>query len=208
MLSRQNTTGCFHGAIFDILRDGGFADHQGGDRYVSTATLLDPTPAESIYQQLIQDYPLHADTHRLLHVTGSQFAECLTGAADPIRLLFGKSKALFQDFYTNTPMSVAASKLLIAFLRSIFKIAREQNRSTSRTDSMPSSRPTASMLPRNLTVSCTNSRRLLRTGGFFALVEFATRLYWLDLVFGLVDGWWLFEDDGEHCTVNEAAWKA
>jgi hypothetical protein len=131
MLSRQNTTGCFAGVgIFDILRDGGFADHQGGDRYVRTAMPVDPTPAEFIYQQLIQDYPLYTDTHCLLHVTGSQFAECLTGAADPIRLLFGKSKALFQGFYTNTPMSVAASKLLITLLRSIFpKIARERNRS-------------------------------------------------------------------------------
>lgn len=265
------------GAIFDILRDGGFADHQGGDRYVRTATPVDPTSAESIYQQLIQDYPLHANTHRLLHVTGSQFAECLTGAADPIRLLFGKSKGLLQDFYTNAPMSVAASKLLVTLLRSVFsKISREQNRSIeilevgaglggttqfvldmlvdsgipfkyvftdisasffgaakSRYKDLPAGcieylvldiekTPPQHLQDRfdavistncihatkNLAVSCTNSRRLLRAGGFFALVEFTTRLYWLDLVFGLLDGWWLFEDDRKHCTVNEAVWKA
>ncbi|EAQ84965.1 hypothetical protein CHGG_08979 [Chaetomium globosum CBS 148.51] len=250
------------GAIFDILKDGGVADHQGGDRYVRTATPIDTTPAESIYQQLIRDYPLHANTHRLLHVTGSQFAECLTGAADPIRLLFGKSKALLQDFYTNAPMSVAASKLLVTLPRGVFsQIAREQNRSVeilevgaglggttqfvldmlveagipfkyvftdisasffgaakTRYKDLPAGcieymvldieKAPPQHLQNNLAVSCSNSRRLLRAGGFFALVKFTTRLYCLDLVFGRLDGWWLFEDDRKHCTVNEAVWKA
>lgn len=33
------------------------------------------------------------------------------------------------------------------------------------------------------------------------------RLYWLDLVFGLLDGWWLFEDGREHCLADESFWK-
>jgi len=61
---------------------------------------------------------------------------------------------------------------------------------------------------KDLVVSCSNARGLLRPGGLFALVEFTTRLYWLDLVFGLLDGWWLFEDGRKHCTADEALWEA
>ncbi|KAL2137602.1 hypothetical protein VTI28DRAFT_8926 [Corynascus sepedonium] len=264
------------GAIFDILKDGGLVDCQG-DCYVRTTTPIDTTPAELIYEKLIREHPLHANTHRLLHVTGSRFAECLTGETDPIRLLFGKNKDLLQDFYTNAPMSVAASKLLVALLRSVFsKISREQNRAIeilevgaglggttqfvlnmlvevgipfkyvftdisssffsaakARYKDIPAGcieylvldiekEPPHHLQERfdalistncihatkDLFVSCLNSRRLLRAGGFFALVEFTTRLYWLDLVFGLLDGWWLFSDDRNHCTTNEDVWKA
>ncbi|KAJ4294948.1 hypothetical protein N0V88_005188 [Collariella sp. IMI 366227] len=264
------------GAVFDILQDGGLVNYQGG-RYLRTTTAVDTTSAELIYESLLREYPLHANTHRLLHVTGSRFAECLSGEADPIRLLFGKNKDLLQDFYTNAPMSVAASKLLASLLENVFsKISREENRcveilevgaglggttkfildmlvetgipfkyvftdisasffaaAKSRYKDLSAGsieylvldierEPPRTLQHRfdavistncihatkSLVVSCSNSRRLLRAGGFFALVEFTTRLYWLDLVFGLLDGWWLFEDDRKHCTADEAVWKA
>ncbi|KAL2132531.1 hypothetical protein VTI74DRAFT_3691 [Chaetomium olivicolor] len=265
------------GAIFDILQDGGLVERRG-DLYVRTSMPVDTTPSEVVYNKLLRDHPLHANTHRLLHVTGSRFAECLTGEADPIKLLFSKHKDLLADFYTNAPMSVAASKLLAAFLRDVFStIVREQNRSVeilevgaglggttkfilemlieadipfkyvftdisqsffaaakTRYKDLPLPAGAIEYLvldiekappehlqgrfdvvistncihaTKDLTVSSTNSRRLLRSGGFFALIEFTTRLYWLDLVFGLLDGWWLFEDGRKHCTADEGVWK-
>ncbi|KAL2198277.1 hypothetical protein P885DRAFT_59905 [Corynascus similis CBS 632.67] len=146
-------------------------------------------------------------------------------------------------------MSVAASKLLVALLKSVFsKISREQNRAIEilevgaglggttqfvlnmlveagcieylvldiekepphhlqeRFDAVISTN--CIHATKDLFVSCLNSRRLLRAGDFFALVEFTTRLYWLDLVVGLLDGWWFFSDDRNHCTTNEDVWKA
>ncbi|KAL2150152.1 hypothetical protein VTH82DRAFT_7828 [Thermothelomyces myriococcoides] len=264
------------GAIFDILEIGGLVERQGGC-YVRTSTAIDTTPAEVIFEKLVREQPLHANTHCLLNVTGSRFAECLAGEADPLKLLFSKSKDLLQDFYTNAPMSVVASELLAALLRRVFStISREQSRAveilevgagmggTTKfildmlldaeipfkyvfTDISASFFSTAKArykhLPpgsieylvldiekeppdhlqnhfdavistncihatKDLIVSCSNVRRLLRPGGLFGLVEFTTRLYWLDLVFGLLDGWWLFTDDRTHCTTNEAVWKA
>ncbi len=267
-----------NGALFGILEDGGLVERQG-DRYLRTTAIVDPTPATLVYENLLREHPLHGNTHRLLHATGSQFAECLSGGADPIRILFGKNKDLLQDFYTNAPMSVAASKLLASLLQDVFsKISHAETRPVEilevgaglgGTTKFVLDMLTASGIPfkyvftdisasffaaakarykdltaaagsieylvldiekpppqhlqhrfdavistncihatKDLVVSCSNTRKLLRAGGFLALVEFTTRLYWLDLVFGLLDGWWLFEDDRKHCTANEAVWKA
>lgn len=104
-------------AIFDILADGGLVKRHGGnDQAIRTSKSIDRAPSKALYEKLVKDYPLHANTHRLLHVTGPQLAECLIGAADPIKLLFGTatSRDLLQEFYTNAPMFVAASKHLTA----------------------------------------------------------------------------------------------
>ena len=39
------------------------------------------------------------------------------------------------------------------------------------------------------------------------LVELTRSLYWFDLVFGLLDGWWRFEDSRTHAIADEAFWK-
>lgn len=61
---------------------------------------------------------------------------------------------------------------------------------------------------KSLTASCANARKMLRPGGFLAVVELTQRLFWLDLVFGLLEGWWLFEDGRKHCLADESFWKA
>ncbi|KAJ0419490.1 S-adenosyl-L-methionine-dependent methyltransferase [Aspergillus carlsbadensis] len=266
----------FDGAIFQILEDGGIIIRQGNE-FVRTSATTGKQPSQIIFDNLVHDHPLYANMHRLLNLTGSQFAECLTGAVDPIKLLFGKNKDLLQDFYTNAPMSIAASKYLAAFLRCMFSeivkrdggcieilevgaglggttnsivdmlvhakipfkytftdisssfFAAAKNRyknlpagcieyfvlDIEKTPPEHLQRRFHSVISTNcihattsLQVSCTNIRKLLRPGGFCALIEFTTRLYWLDLVFGLLDGWWLFADGRKHCTVDEAFWRA
>ncbi|KAL4756865.1 S-adenosyl-L-methionine-dependent methyltransferase [Aspergillus foveolatus] len=266
----------FNGAIFQILEDGGIVNRQGNE-YVRTSATTGKQPSQIIFDNLVHHHPLYANMHRLLNLTGSQFAECITGAVDPIKLLFGKNKDLLQDFYTNAPMSVAASKYLAAFLKCIFSdivkrdggcieilevgaglggttkfmvemlvnakipfkytftdisssfFAAAKNRyrhlpagcmeyvvlDIEQTPPETLQRRFHSVISTNcihatksLQVSCTNIRKLLRPGGFCALIEFTTRLYWLDLVFGLLDGWWLFEDGRKHCTADEAFWRA
>jgi acyl transferase domain-containing protein/acyl carrier protein/SAM-dependent methyltransferase len=58
----------------------------------------------------------------------------------------------------------------------------------------------------NLRNSLGNIGALLRPNGFVSLVELTTRLYWLDLVFGLLDGWWLFSDGRKHALTAPESW--
>lgn len=59
---------------------------------------------------------------------------------------------------------------------------------------------------RNLTESCTNIRKLLRPDGILSLIELTGNLYWYDLVFGLLEGWWLFEDGRQHALSSAQHW--
>ncbi|KAL8702333.1 MAG: hypothetical protein Q9224_000035 [Gallowayella concinna] len=59
---------------------------------------------------------------------------------------------------------------------------------------------------RNLQISGNNIRQMLRPDGFVSLVEFTRNIFWFDLVFGLLEGWWLFEDGREHVLASETFW--
>lgn len=59
---------------------------------------------------------------------------------------------------------------------------------------------------RDLTLSTRHMRQMLQVGGFVSLVEFTKNIYWFDLVFGLLDGWWLFEDGRKHVLASEWFW--
>ena len=59
---------------------------------------------------------------------------------------------------------------------------------------------------RNLTRSSSNIKHLLQPSGVLCLVELTRNLYWFDLVFGLLQGWWLFDDDREHVLASEHQW--
>lgn len=60
---------------------------------------------------------------------------------------------------------------------------------------------------KNLTETSINIRKMLRRDGFLSLVEFTQNIFWFDLVFGLLDGWWFFNDGRAHVLANEAFWE-
>lgn len=60
---------------------------------------------------------------------------------------------------------------------------------------------------RNATSSLANLRTMLRPDGLLALVEFTKGLYWFDLVYGLLDGWWLFSDGRRHALGDIHFWE-
>ncbi|KAI2620676.1 beta-ketoacyl synthase domain-containing protein [Hypomontagnella submonticulosa] len=70
---------------------------------------------------------------------------------------------------------------------------------------------------RDLVTSLGNLRRLLREdsdGASLVLVEITRRMFWADMVVGLFDGWWAFEDDRRlenggngHALVDERHWE-
>ncbi|KAF2152735.1 hypothetical protein K461DRAFT_225874 [Myriangium duriaei CBS 260.36] len=59
---------------------------------------------------------------------------------------------------------------------------------------------------KDATTSVSNVEKLLRKDGLFCLVEFTTPLYWFDLVYGLLEGWWYFNDGRKHALADEAFW--
>lgn len=58
----------------------------------------------------------------------------------------------------------------------------------------------------NATTSAANIAPMLRDDGVFCLVEFTRGLYWFDLVYGLLEGWWLFSDGRQHALADEWFW--
>lgn len=60
---------------------------------------------------------------------------------------------------------------------------------------------------RNLNVSLRNIRKMIREDGALTLIEITQNMFWLDMVVGLLEGWWLFEDGREHALVNEKYWE-
>lgn len=60
---------------------------------------------------------------------------------------------------------------------------------------------------RDLETSLRHTKQMLRPDGALALIEITKNMYWLDIVVGLLEGWWLFEDGREHALVNERHWE-
>lgn len=60
---------------------------------------------------------------------------------------------------------------------------------------------------RNLVQSCSNIRKYQRPDGILCLVELTRNLFWFDLVFGLLEGWWLFDDGRKHALASEHLWE-
>ncbi|KAH6850662.1 hypothetical protein B0I37DRAFT_428876 [Chaetomium sp. MPI-CAGE-AT-0009] len=59
----------------------------------------------------------------------------------------------------------------------------------------------------NLVVSASNVRQALRPDGFVMILEMTEVVPFIDLVFGLLEGWWLFDDGRKHAVVPAEHWE-
>ncbi|QUC19081.1 uncharacterized protein UV8b_03322 [Ustilaginoidea virens] len=59
----------------------------------------------------------------------------------------------------------------------------------------------------SLNVSAQNIRKFLRPDGFLMMLEMMGTLHWVDVVWGTLEGWWLFDDGRTHAIVDEARWE-
>lgn len=75
------------------------ADHRLVERDLTTgrfARTSGPVPqsrADVLRDAIVSKFPQHASEHKLLTSTGSKLADCLTGRADPLAILFGDPQA-------------------------------------------------------------------------------------------------------------------
>lgn len=256
----------------EVLKDASLVKSDGVS-LIRSDVPVDATPSTTLLREILNDFPHHASEHKLLDITGSKLAECLTGASDPLQLLFRKkeNKELLEDVYAKGPMYEAITKLLASFLQRAYEIDNEggtfhilelgggtggttefildfltsQGISFTYTftdlagslvtaakkkfagrDFMDfmildiEKEPSEQFLKkfhtilstncihatRDLQKSASNIRQMLRPDGFVSLVEFTRNIFWFDLVFGLLDGWWLFEDGRKHVLASEGFW--
>ncbi|KAJ5621533.1 hypothetical protein N7528_006316 [Penicillium herquei] len=59
----------------------------------------------------------------------------------------------------------------------------------------------------NLGVSLSNIHEALRPDGFLMILEMTEVVPFVDLVFGLLEGWWLFDDGRSHAVVPAEHWE-
>jgi SAM-dependent methyltransferase len=59
----------------------------------------------------------------------------------------------------------------------------------------------------DLLKSTSNIHSLLRPDGFLLMLEMTQTLPWVDLVFGLLEGWWLFDDGRKHALAAASVWE-
>nr|AMJ52084.1 lijE [Ascomycota sp. F53] len=59
----------------------------------------------------------------------------------------------------------------------------------------------------NLAASLTNVRKALRPDGFLMMLEMTESAPFIDIIFGLLEGWWLFDDGRKHAIVPAEHWE-
>jgi SAM-dependent methyltransferase len=242
--------------------------------FVRTNFPLDLTPAETLYQRIINPYPQHVNVHKLVKAVGSELASCLVGEKDGLQIVFGDkaNKHTLEDMYENWPLLRTPTLLLGDFLINAFtnftgsgkfrllEIGAGTGGTTRyiinhlQTHGIPfeytftdisSSLVTAAKkhfkgvegmsfelldiekapkleyegafhiiiatncihATRKLPESLLHLRKMLREDGALTLVEITKNMFWLDIVVGLFEGWWLFEDGRSHALVNEKHWE-
>lgn len=260
--------------LYAILQDASIVASKGVDT-VRTEKPIDMTPSSVILGEIMRKFPQHIDEHRLLHITGSKLARCLTGTDDAIKLLFRDkaNRELLERVYQLGPMYEAITRQLGDFLAKAIekpkqdgvfhvlelgggtggttkhvidfltrkgvsftytftdisgalvtaarnKFADRKNMEFTVIDVEKSPQPqhlgryhiilstNCIHATQSLTTSTGNMRAMLRPDGFVSIVEFTRNMFWFDLVFGLLDGWWLFQDGRKHVLADEWFWES
>lgn len=267
-----------------ILADARLLETRNNSHF-RTSTPLSGRPSAELYAAMLDRHPQHASETKLLHVTASRLASCLTGSCDPLRLLFADptAKQTLSDVYESAPMCLAITRLLGDYLQkkvsaftdsesgskarpfrilevgagtggtarylvehlqslnvdfeyhftdisgALVSAAKRKFRSLPSTvaanmhfSTLDCNNPCPPSLSGTFDVviatncihatphasrSCANIKDLLMQDGVFCLVEFTRSLYWFDLVYGLLEGWWLFDDGRVHALADEKFWE-
>ena len=59
----------------------------------------------------------------------------------------------------------------------------------------------------SLAISARNIHKFLRPDGFLMMLEMTETLCWVDMIFGVLEGWWLFDDGRRHAIAHESRWE-
>ena len=234
-------------------------------------------PSSQLHQQFVRDFPAYAGEARLMALTGPKLADCLTGKADPVGLMFRGKEAqqVMGDYYTASPMLSTLTEQMVVFLRAVLTLSSSVTAAspirilevgagfggtTTRlaevieasgvpvvykfTDISPSlvkgaktkfgtrypwmefqalnletemPAPLQGMYDVVIGTNCVHAttnktktigrlRSLLNGTGFVVLSEVTQLCDWYDIVFGLLDGWWLANDGSTYPLQPPNSW--
>ncbi|KAM0147076.1 hypothetical protein ACHAPG_010801 [Botrytis cinerea] len=261
--------------IYDLLcKDARLIDINGSE-IIRTAVAPPTKSADALLGELLRNAPVHAAEHKLTKLTGERFADCITGKADGLQLIFGtpEGREIATDLYAKSPINgiwiqqaeyfletlVAGlpkdgeplcilemgagtggttikmvqllarlgipvkytitdlSSSLVVAARKRFKQYKFLEFKVLDIEAAPDSSLLHSQhivlatncvhATRNLTISTTNIHKILRPDGFLLLIEMTEQVPWVDFIFGLLEGWWLFNDGRQHALQPPTYWE-
>ncbi|KAK0713998.1 BcPKS16, polyketide synthase [Lasiosphaeria miniovina] len=268
--------------LWGIVERHGLVSFRGDARIVRTSQAVPAQPAAWLHAEFLQKYPAYAVEARLLAITSTKMAECLTGEADPIKLLFGtaSSRDLLAEYYSKSPMLATLTSQLISFISGCIEspAVRDQRPRTLRilevgagtggttaelAESLAKIHKSGAVKveyiftdisstmvakaktrfsqysdwmffekvdleydpPAHLTdkfdiilgTNCVHAtrdrvattrriRQMLNRDGFMVLSEITRVVDWLDLVFGLLEGWWLADGGSSYPLQSAESW--
>ena len=261
--------------VYNLLEKEARLINADGSRFTRTATLPPTKSAKALLQDLIRTSSDHASDHRLTYLTGARLADCLSGRADALQLIFGsvEGKEIATDMYGKSPINVVWIEQMADFLKqllseipktgetinilemgagtggttakmmkvlaslgipvrytvtdvssSLVAAARKRFKQYSFVDcrTLDIEKPAAADLlqsqhiiiatncvhaTHSLANSLKNIHNILRPDGFLLMLEMTEPLPWVDLIFGLVEGWWLFDDGRQHALAPPSVWE-
>ena len=105
------------GRLWDILERLKIVTRNGSQILRSGKSIPD-TPSSVVLERFNKSFPKYANEGRLMAVTSPYLAECMTGKADPVALLFGNSNAqeCLNDFYNNSPQLATLTDVTLSFV--------------------------------------------------------------------------------------------
>ncbi|KAK6611194.1 hypothetical protein H4I96_02792 [Botrytis cinerea] len=241
--------------VYDLLcKDARLIDINGSE-IIRTAVAPPTKSADALLGELLRNAPVHAAEHKLTKLTGERFADCITGKADGLQLIFGtpEGREIATDLYAKSPINGIWIQQAEYFLETLVAGLPKDGEPLSRlgipvkytiTDLSSSlvvaarkrfkqykflefkvldieAAPDSSLLhsqhivlatncvhaTRNLTISTTNIHKILRPDGFLLLIEMTEQVPWVDFIFGLLEGWWLFNDGRQHALQPPTYWE-
>ena len=261
--------------ILEILEKHDVLTRQGSE-LIRGSRQAPSKSSHQLHKQFIAQFPAYSSEAQLMALTGPKLADCLTGKADPVSLLFRVAAAqkVMEDYYCASPMLSTLTEHMVNFIRVVVtsSISSSSNNplrilevgagfggTTTRlaevlqasgvpvsynfTDispllvkgarakfgkypwmefqnlnlenDMPASlKGTYDIIIGTNCVHATSNKTktigrlksLLNDQGFIVLSEVTQPVDWYDIVFGLLDGWWLANDGSTYPLQPPESW--
>ncbi|OTA53099.1 ketoacyl-synt-domain-containing protein [Hypoxylon sp. EC38] len=193
-------------------------------------------PALILHNEMLKSFPKHASETKLLYTTGHRLADCLSDARALLADVYtnapmfktgtlvlaqhlssvlkrfeggrelkilelgagtgGTTKDVYKFSYTFTDLSPSLFAKWPFMRYATLDIEKEPN---------PQHLGAYDIIISTNCIHATKSL-MLSPDGILCLVELTRNLFWFDLVFGLLEGWWLFSDGREHALASEQRW--
>jgi acyl transferase domain-containing protein/acyl carrier protein/SAM-dependent methyltransferase len=106
--------------LWEILVEAEVVEKRGLS-YVRSSGALPSQTSDVMLQDLLNSYPQYEVDCKLLSITGSKLANCITGRADAVKLLFGDAanRDLLSSFYRLSPLFQPATEILLNLIDQI-----------------------------------------------------------------------------------------